>query len=177
MTAAPATGTQRQRASAIEASGSVISTRRTRSVPNAIASRASCQASRASRAACGVNSGSCCPVAASTRASSSSRRATAAGGGAFSRRANSRRSIASASAVGSGRRCSRSRIGGRPAAGEGEVVGDEQPREPGGLAAGLQLVGEGRGQAVEDEPDGVELLGRRVERQAEREPLGGPARA
>ena len=43
------------------ASGSVISTRRTRSVPNAIASRASCQARRASRAACGVNSGELLP--------------------------------------------------------------------------------------------------------------------
>ena len=50
-----------------------------------------------------------------------------------------------------------------------------QPREPGRLAAGLQLVGEGRRQPAEDEPDGVEPLRRRIERQGEREPLGGAA--
>src|SRR4051812_46073985 len=58
-TAAPATGTHRQRVSASGASGSVSSIRWMRSLPNAMASLASCQSSRAPRAACGMNSGSC----------------------------------------------------------------------------------------------------------------------
>ena len=54
-----ATGRHAQRVSGSGASGSVTSTRRTRSSPNVRASRASCQSSRAPRAACGVNNGSC----------------------------------------------------------------------------------------------------------------------
>ena len=51
------TGASVQRCSASGASGSVSATRRMRSSPNVSASRASCQPSRALRAACGTNSG------------------------------------------------------------------------------------------------------------------------
>ena len=53
------TGRHAQRVSGSGASGSVMATRRTRSSPNVRASLASCHSSRAPRAACGVNSGSC----------------------------------------------------------------------------------------------------------------------
>src|SRR6478609_960522 len=53
------TGRHVQRRSGSSASGSVMATRRTRSSPNVRASLASCHSSRAPRAACGVNNGSC----------------------------------------------------------------------------------------------------------------------
>ena len=52
-------GRHRARPSGSGDSGSPTSTRRIRSSPNVRASRASCQPSRAFRAACGTNSGSC----------------------------------------------------------------------------------------------------------------------
>ena len=50
-------------------------------------------------------------------------------------------------------------------------MGDGEPREPGRLAAGVELVRERGREPVEHEPDGVEPLGRGIQRQPQGHPL------
>jgi len=68
-------------------------------------------------------------------------------------------------------------LAGGAGAGEGQVEGQPEMCPGRGRSPRLQLVGEGRGESVEDEAERVELLDRRLDRQAEDEALRGAARA